>query len=158
MRDRGGTVGMVMTDTSLEHRLFDVSARKVHQWSMVALTVLGFLLSGIGPLAGAVPLVIAGVVMLVGRFWWPADIFRQLTWRLLEPAGLVKRRDVHEDHDTRRVARVIGGCAWLVSAALLLLGLPVLAWVIAFAVAIMVTLDAAVNFCVLCFAVAQVRR
>jgi hypothetical protein len=26
---------------------------------------------------------VAGAVMLVGRFWWPADIFRQLTWRLL---------------------------------------------------------------------------
>ena len=75
-----------MADAGLELPLFDVTARKVHQWSMVALTVLGFLLSGIGPLAGAVPLVIAGVVMLVGRFWWPADIFRQLTWRLLEPA------------------------------------------------------------------------
>jgi uncharacterized membrane protein len=147
-----------MTDASLEHRLFDVTARKVHQWSMVALTVLGFLLSALSPIAGALPLVLAGLVMLVGRYWWPADIFRQLTWRLLEPAGLVRRRDVHEDHDTRRVARVIGGCAWLLSAGLLLFGLPVLAWVIAFAIAIMVTLDAAADFCVLCFAVAQVRR
>jgi hypothetical protein len=147
-----------MTDASLEHRLFDVTARKVHQWSMVALTVLGFLLSAVSPVAGALPLVVAGVVMLVGRFWWPADIFRQLTWRLLEPAGLLRRRDVHEDHDTRRVARVIGGGAWLVSAALLVLGLPVLGWVLAFAVAVLVTLDAAVDFCVLCFVVAQVRR
>jgi hypothetical protein len=96
--------------------------------------------------------------MLVGRFWWPADVFRQLTWRVLEPAGLLRRREVHEDHDTRRVARVLGGAAWIVSAALLLLGVPVLPWVLALAIAVMVALDAAANFCVLCFAAALVRR
>ena len=142
----------------MELPLFDVTARKVHQWSMVALVVVGFLLSELSPVAGAVPLLIAGLVMLVGRFWWPADVVRQLTWRVLEPAGLVKRRHAHEDHETRRIARVIGGFLWLVSAALLLAGLPVLAWIIAFAIAIMVTLDAAVSFCVLCFAVAKLRR
>src|SRR2546427_9055694 len=147
-----------MTDTGLELPLFDVTARKVHQWSMVGLVVLGFLLSAVGPVAGAVPLVIAGLVMLVGRFWWPADVVRQFTWRVLEPAGVVRRRHVHEDHDTRRVARVIGGAAWLVSAALLVVGLSVPAWVIAFAIGVMVALDAAVDFCVLCFAMTQLRR
>ena len=147
-----------MADTGLELPLFDVTARKVHQWSMVGLVVLGFLLSELSSVAGAVPLVIAGVVMLAGRFWWPADVVRQITWRVLEPAGIVKRRHVHEDHETRRVARVIGGSLWLVSAALLVAGLPVLAWIVAFAIAIMVALDAAVSFCILCFAVTQVAR
>ena len=96
--------------------------------------------------------------MLVGRFWWPADVVRQFTWRVLEPVGVVRRRHVHEDHDTRRVARVIGGGAWLVSAALLVAGLSVPAWVIAFAIGVMVALDAAVDFCVLCFAMVQLRR
>jgi hypothetical protein len=147
-----------MTGASLELPLFDVTARKVHQWSMVALVAIGFLLSAVSTVAGAVPLVVAGIVMLVGRFWWPADVFRQLTWRVLEPAGVVRRREVHEDHEVRRVARVIGGFAWLLSAALLLLSVPVLAWVIAFGIAVMVVLDAAADFCVLCFLVAQVRR
>ena len=138
--------------------LFDVTARKVHQWAMVGLVVIAFLLSGLSPVASAVLLLIAGLVMLLGRYWWPADVFRQLTWRVLEPAGLLPRREAHEDHDTRRVARVIGGVAWLAGAALLLIGVPVAAWVIAFAIAVMVTLDAAVDFCVLCFLMAQVRR
>jgi hypothetical protein len=142
----------------MELPLFDVTARKVHQWSMVALVVIGFLLGGVSAAAGAVPLVAAGIVMLVGRFWWPADVFRQLTWRVLEPAGALRRREVREDHEVRRVARVIGGVVWLLSAALLLLGAPVEAWVIAFAIAVMVVLDAAVDFCALCFLVAQVRR
>jgi uncharacterized membrane protein len=142
----------------MELPLFDVTARRVHQWSMVALVVIGFLLSAVSLVVGAVPLVVAGTVMLVGRFWWPADVFRQLTWRVLEPAGVVRRREVHEDHEVRRVARVVGGILWLLSAALLVLSVPVAAWVIAFAIALMVALDAAVDFCVLCFLVAQVRR
>lgn len=134
--------------------LFDVTARKVHQWSMVALVVAAFLLGDRGWPA----LLLAGLVMLVGRFWWPADLFRQLTWRVLEPRGLLPRVERVEDHDTRRVARVIGGAAWLVAAALLLAGLGIAAWVIAFAIAIMVVLDAALDFCALCFFVFQVDR
>jgi len=87
----------------------------------------------------------AGVIMLAGRFWWPADVFRQLTWRLLEPSGVLRRREVHEDHETRRVARVLGGVAWLLAAALVVAGAPVLAWVVAFLIAVMVVLDAAVE-------------
>jgi len=134
---------------------FDVTARKVHQWAMVAIVLAAFLL---GTPGAAVLLALAGAVMLVGRFWWPADIFRQVTWRFLEPAGLLRRREVHEDHETRRVARVLGGAAWMVAAALLLLHLPIVAWVVAFAIVIMVALDAAADFCALCFVVALVRR
>jgi hypothetical protein len=147
-----------MADVAGELPLFDVTARKVHQWTMVALVVVAFLLSALSPLAAAIPLLVAGVVMLVGRFWWPADVVRQLTWRVLEPAGVLPRREVHEDHETRRVARVIGGAAWLASAALVLLGVPVAGWVVAFAIAIMVALDAAVDFCALCFLTTQLRR
>jgi hypothetical protein len=134
---------------------FDVTARKAHQWTMVALIVVGFLL---GEPKGAIPLALAGAIMLLGRFWWPADVVRQLTWRVLEPRGILKRRERVEDHATRRVARVIGGVAWLVAAALLLVNLPLLAWAIAFPIAAMVVLDAAFNFCVLCFFVLQMDR
>jgi len=144
-----------VSDSALDLPLFDATARKVHQWSMVVLVAIAFLVEG--PVAVAL-LTLAGLVMLVGRFWWPADLFRQLTWRVLEPSGLLRRRDVHEDHDTRRMARVLGGTAWLAAAALLLAGVPVAAWVIALAIAVMVALDAAVDFCVLCFVVARAHR
>jgi hypothetical protein len=139
----------------LDLPLHDVTARKVHQWAVVAMAALAFLL----PVpAAAVLLALAGLIMLVGRFWWPADVFRQLTWRVLEPAGLLRRREVHEDHETRRVARVIGGAVWLVAAALLLLHQPLIAWALAFLIAVMVVLDAATDFCALCFVVARARR
>jgi hypothetical protein len=144
-----------VSDSAIELPVYDVTARKVHQWAMIALVAIAFLVEG---LPACVLLALAGIVMLVGRFWWPADVFRQLTWRVLEPSGLLRRRDVHEDHDTRRVARVIGGGVWIVSAALLMLGLPVVAWVLALAIAVMVALDAVADFCVLCFVVARARR
>jgi hypothetical protein len=132
--------------------LYDRTARKAHQWTMIVLVLAGLIL---GAIPGTVLLAVAGGIMLAGRFWWPADVVRQLTWRVLEPAGILKRDDVHEDHETRRIARIIGGAIWLLAAVLLLTGNPVLAWVITIPIAVMVALDASLNFCALCFFLAQ---
>jgi Domain of unknown function (DUF4395) len=134
---------------------FDVTARKVHQWTMVGLVALGFVL---GEPRGAVPLAIAGTIMLLGRFWWPADVVRQFVWRVAEPAGWLARVDRQEDHATRRLARILGGIAWLVSAVLLLSGFATVAWLLTAAIATMVVLDASVDFCALCFVVARLDR
>src|SRR5437016_10715326 len=130
-----------MPAASMETPLYDRTARKAHQWSMVVLAAAGLILQGI---PGVLLLTLAGIVMLAGRFWWPADVVRQLTWRVLEPAGILKRDDVQEDHETRRVARIIGGVLWLLAAALLEVN-PVLAWVITIPIAVMVVLDASLN-------------
>ena len=116
-----------MSAASIETPLFDRTARKAHQWSMVALVAAGLILQGI---PGALLLTAAGLIMLAGRFWWPADVVRQLVWRVLEPAGILKRDDVREDHQTRRVARVLGGTIWLLAAASLLAGYTIAAWVL----------------------------
>jgi hypothetical protein len=138
-----------------EMPVYDRTARKAHQWTMVALVVVALILQGV---AGTVLLVIAGAVMLAGRFWWPADFVRQLVWRVLEPAGILKRNDVQEDHETRRIARTIGGTVWLVAAISLLAGNPVLAWVLTIPIVVMVALDASVDYCALCFIMAQLDR
>src|SRR5438034_7789270 len=134
---------------------FDVTARKAHQWTMVFLVALGFVL---GEPNGALPLALAGAIMLVGRFWWPADVVRQLVWRVAEPAGWLPRIEREEDHATRRVARILGGIVWLACAALVLLGAATLAWIMAAAIAVMVVLDASVDFCALCFVVVRLDR
>lgn len=121
--------------------IFDVSARKFHQLVSVALLATGYVL---GPL-GAWLVALVGVVFLVGRFWWPADIFRQLAWRTLEPAGLLPSRDVVEDHATRRIARVLGGVGLLLSAGLVGAGQQV-GWIIAGGLAVMIFLDGAFDF------------
>jgi hypothetical protein len=135
--------------------MFDVTARKAHQWTMVGLVVLGFVLGGSN---GAWPLALAGAIMLLGRFWWPADIVRQFVWRVAEPSGWLKRIEREEDHSTRRVARALGGVVWLLSAGLLLTPLAILGWLLTAAIAIMVALDASLDFCVLCFVVSRVDR
>ena len=144
-----------MSAASIETPLFDRTARKAHQWSMVALVAAGLILQGI---PGALLLTAAGLIMLAGRFWWPADVVRQLVWRVLEPAGILKRDDVREDHQTRRVARVLGGTIWLLAAASLLAGYTIAAWVLTLPIAVMVALDAGLDFCALCFIVAQLNR
>lgn len=140
-----------MTNTTGDLPLYDRTARKAHQWAMVVVVVAGLILGGV---PGIALLAIAGAIMLAGRFWWPADVVRQLTWRVLEPAGILKRDDVHEDHETRRIARIIGGVIWLLAALLLSIS-PVIAWVITVPIAAMVALDASLNFCALCFLRAQ---
>src|SRR5712691_2539329 len=107
--------------------MFDVTARKAHQWTMVVLVALGFIL---GEPTGAVPLALAGAIMLVGRFWWPADLVRQFVWRVAEPAGWLPRVEREEDHATRRVARAMGGAVWLLCAALVVLGYAAAAWIL----------------------------
>ena len=144
-----------MSAASIETALFDRTARKAHQWSMVALVAAGLILQGI---PGALLLTVAGLIMLAGRFWWPADVVRQLVWRVLEPAGVLKRDDVQEDHETRRVARILGGTIWLLAAVSMLAGNPILAWVLTLPIAVMVSLDASLDFCALCFIVAQLNR
>ena len=144
-----------MLTLTMAAETFDVTARKAHQWTMVALVVAGFL---VGNLVGPILLAVAGLIMLVGRFWWPADLVRQLTWRVLEPRSLLKRRDRVEDHQTRRIARVMGGLLWLVAAALVVVGLPVAGWALAGLISVMVVLDAALDFCALCFAFLHLER
>ena len=134
---------------------FDVTARKAHQWTMVALVAIGFVL---GESLGAWPLALAGAIMLLGRFWWPADLVRQFVWRVAEPAGWLPRIEREEDHATRRVARVLGGIVWLLSALLVAGGFASAAWLLAAAIAIMVALDASVDFCALCFVMARLDR
>src|SRR5919202_773465 len=97
---------MPMATSAAALPTYDLTARKTHQWVMVALVAAGFLL---GDRLGAVLLGLAGAIMLLGRFWWPADLVRQFVWRVLEPAGVLRRREAHEDRVTRRLARGLGG-------------------------------------------------
>ena len=144
-----------MSAATIETPVYDRTARKAHQWTMVALVAAGLILQGI---AGTLLLTLAGVIMLAGRFWWPADVVRQLVWRVLEPAGVLKRDDVQEDNETRRVARILGGTIWLLAPVSMLAGNPILAWVLTLPIAVMVSLDASLDFCALCFIVAQLNR
>jgi hypothetical protein len=125
---------------------FDVTARKLHQAACVIVVVGAYV---IGPPVSVALLAAIGVILLGGRFWWPLDVFRQIVWRILEPAGIVRRRDVQEDHETRRIARVLGGAILLAAAVLVREGQS-WAWVGVALIAVMIALDAGFDFCALC--------
>jgi hypothetical protein len=88
---------------------------------------------------------LVGLVLALGRFWWPADVFRQIAWRVLEPSGLLKRQEAVEDHATRRVARVLGGGALLASAGLLAAGQS-WGWAVVGLMALLIFLDGAFDY------------
>src|ERR1700686_1712648 len=95
-----------MINTTGDLPLYDRTARKVHQWTMAVLVVAGLTL---GEIPGTVLLALAGGAMLPGRFWWPADVVRQLTWRVLGPAGILKRDGLSQGHGTRPPAPLTCG-------------------------------------------------
>ncbi len=135
--------------------LYDITARKAHQWTMLALLVVGFL---VGEPASVAFVALAGAIMFFGRLWWQVDVVRQIVWRALEPWGVLQRYEAHEDRETRRLARTIGGLVWLGSAVLLAAGAATVGWVLTGVIAVMVLLDATVDFCALCFVFSQLER
>lgn len=138
------------------NELFDVTARRFHQWSVIALSALAFALDG--PTGGALMLVV-GLIMVAGRFWDEVDLFRLIYRGVLKPSGLLREHMVTEDRATRRVARVLGGSAQIAAGALLIAGIaPAVAGGLVAVIGVMIALDAALDFCALCFVVHQVRR
>ena len=133
----------------------DVTARRVHQYTVVALALFG--LAAGGPLGTAL-LALDGLVMLFGRFWGPADVFRQVVWRVAEPRGWLTPVMVPEELGTRRVARAIGGLLLLVMASTVAYGQRLVGVVIGVPLLTMILLDATLSFCALCFLNFQARR
>jgi hypothetical protein len=130
----------------------DDTARRLHQWAMLGLVVAGYL---VGSRLGAGLLAVASAIMLVGLVWWPADLVRQILWRVADPAGWRRRQATHADHAGRRMARALGGATWLLAVVLIVVGAAQAGWVLAGVIGVLVGLDAAVDFCGLCFVVAQ---
>jgi len=126
---------------------FDITARKFHQALCVVLLAAAFL---VGAAHGAWLVGFVGLVLLLGRFWWQADLFRQLAWRVLEPAGILRRRETQENHATRRVARVLGGVIILAASIVLASGQG-WGWIPVGLIAGMISLDGLFNFCALCW-------
>ena len=140
----------------MQDELFDVTARKFHQWGVIALSAVAFVVGG--PLGGAV-MVAVGLLMIVGRFKDEADLLRGFYHTVLKPRGILSERMVTEDRATRRIARVMGGTIQLVAGLLILAGTAVsLAWALVGLIAFMIVLDAALDFCALCFVVHTARR
>lgn len=134
--------------------LFDVTGRKFHQWAVIALSALAFVLGGA---AGGAVMLVVGLVMIVGRFRDEADLFRGFYQAVVVPRGILQPRMVSEDRTTRRIARVLGGSVQVLAGLLVLAGIAGVGWALVGLIALMIALDAAFDFCVLCFVVHRAR-
>ena len=145
--------------TAHETECTDVTARRVHQYGVVALTVGGTGLAWVTPEspAGALLILVAGIIMGVGRYWAGADLFRQFTFRVAEPRGWLRANPVPEAMATRRVARVLGGAVLATAALLALGGEAVAATALVTILVPMMLLDATASICLLCVARVQFR-
>src|SRR5581483_1902784 len=63
---------------------FDATARKFHQWVVIALSLVAFVLGGT---VGGVLMLFVGLVMVLGRFRDEADLFRGFYGAVLVPGG-----------------------------------------------------------------------
>jgi|DewCreStandDraft_1066081.scaffolds.fasta_scaffold00058_15 hypothetical protein len=135
--------------------LYDVTARRFHQAGLVVLLLLGFLL---GAQLGRWLVLAVALIMLIGRYWEPFDIFRLLAWKVLEPAGILRPHLAPEDRAGRRTARVLGGIALLLATVLLSTGQVLVGWMIVWLIGIMIALDAAFSLCLWCYTTYQLGR
>ena len=86
----------------------DHSALKVNQTGIVVTVLVAFVGSFISPVAWVlIPLL--AIVLLLGTFVPQAALFKQLYFRILKPAGIVKPRPVQDRPEPHNFAQGLGG-------------------------------------------------
>jgi len=126
----------------------DHSALKVNQAGIVV-TVLVAFIGGLffTPLLFLIPLL--AIVLLLGTFVPQAALFKQLYFRVLKPAGIVKPRPVQDRPEPHNFAQGLGG-VFLVVASALLLPLQVAGLALALLVAVLAFVNLAFGYCLGC--------
>jgi hypothetical protein len=130
----------------------DHSALKTNQASIILLLVAGFVLES------ALLVALVAAVMIVGTAFPKAGLFKLLYEKVLKPAGLVKP-DVREESPRPHLfAQGLGGAVLVLALAALLLGTPVVGWVLVWLVVALAALNLFGGFCLGCFLYYQLGR
>ena len=126
----------------------DHAALKVNQTGIVV-TVLVAFLGGLffRPIELLIPLL--ALVLLLGTFVPQAALFKQLYFRVLKPAGLVKPRPVQDRPEPHNFAQGLGG-VFLAIASVLLLPLEIAGLALALLVAVLAFVNLAFGYCLGC--------
>lgn len=132
----------------------DRAALKVNQASIVAGTIIAFLL-GVS-LGGPWLILLVGLVMVVGTLRRTQG-FRPV-YLLLRRTGLIKPRVVVDDPAPHLFAQALGATFLLASFVAFMLGATPVGWALAWIVAILAFVNLAVNFCAGCFLYYQLER
>ncbi|HEX7263328.1 MAG TPA: DUF4395 domain-containing protein [Candidatus Dormibacteraeota bacterium] len=126
----------------------DHSALKVNQTGIVATVLVAFFGSYFyQPLLVLIPLL--AVVLLLGTFAPQLALFKQIYFRVLKPAGIVKPRPVQDRPEPHNFAQGLGG-VFLAIASVFLLPLPVVGLALSLLVAVLAFVNLAFGYCLGC--------
>ena len=131
----------------------DQTALKFNQASIIALTVLGFLLNQ--------PLLVlfVGLVLATGTLFPGAALFKGVYRALFVPRGWLKPNLIADDPAPHRFAQGVGATFLLASsAALLVFRQPVPGWTLAWVVVVLAAVNLFFGFCAGCFVYYQLDR
>jgi hypothetical protein len=126
----------------------DHSALKVNQTGIVATVLVAFFGSYFyQPLLVLIPLL--AVVLLLGTFAPQLALFKQIYFKVLKPAGIVKPRPVQDRPEPHNFAQGLGG-VFLAIASVFLLPLPVVGLALSLLVAVLAFVNLAFGYCLGC--------
>ncbi len=128
--------------------MVDHSALKVNQTGIVLTVIVAF--AGSYASRWALLLIpILAVILLAGTFRPELALFKQLYFKVLRPAGLVKARPVEDSPAPHNFAQGLGG-VFLVVASVLLPAWPVVGLAVALLVAALAFVNLAFGYCLGC--------
>ena len=133
-------------------RKVDYSALRTNQSFIITLLVAAFT-ADIWWLVAFVSL-----VMLVGTVFAGAALFKRIYRHALKPTGIVKPDVVPDNPEPHNFSQGLGGAFLAGSTVALLLGAPVVGWILAWIVVALAALNLFGGFCVGCFAYYQLNK
>ena len=134
----------------------DHSALRVNQAGIVLTVLVAFVGSAVfRPLLVLLPLL--AVVLLLGTFAPQLALFKQIYFKVLKPAGIVKPRPVQDRPEPHNFAQGMGG-VFVAIASIFLIPLPVVGLALALLVAVLAFVNLAFGYCVGCQIFYQLER
>jgi len=133
---------------STAQQTVDHSALKVNQAGIIVTVLVSVIGSAFfTPLIWLIPLL--AIVLLLGTFVPQLALFKQLYFRVLKPAGIVKPRPVQDRPEPHNFAQGLGG-VFLVLASALLVPFEIGGLALALLVAVLAFVNLAFGYCVGC--------
>jgi hypothetical protein len=129
-------------------QVVDHSALKVNQAGII-LTVLLTFIGSFFSLAFLTLIPLLGIVLLLGTFVPQLALFKQLYFKVLKPAGIVKPRPVQDRPEPHNFAQGLGGVFLGIASALLFVT-PIASIALALLVAALAFVNLAFGYCLGC--------
>jgi hypothetical protein len=130
----------------------DLSALKVNQLSIIALTLLGFILN-----QPILPGIVA-VILIAGSVSPRAAVFKLIYQYGIQPLGILTPNISRESPAPHLFAQLVGGIFLAAGSIFLFLGYGVPGWILSWVVILLATVNLVFGFCAGCFVYFQLGK